>query len=123
VPKIIISDTINLFFNCNQHYANFKPFRVRFDKTASVYLLEKYIYLLALEMASPGKQHCANCIGTLSYPTESLALLGLHEFELLSRVCVDVHLQLNGISLVVHLYYRSLLLSNKSKTTRSSQTV
>jgi len=25
VPKVIISDTINLFLNCNQHCANFKP--------------------------------------------------------------------------------------------------
>ena len=25
VPKIIINDTINLFFNCNQHFGNFKP--------------------------------------------------------------------------------------------------
>jgi len=32
-------------------------------------LFEKYIYILALEMASPGNQHCANCIGTLSFPT------------------------------------------------------
>ena len=31
-------------------------------------LLEKYIYILALEMASPGNRHCANCIGTLSFP-------------------------------------------------------
>jgi len=30
-------------------------------------LFEKYIYISALEMASPGKQHCANCIGTLSF--------------------------------------------------------
>jgi len=30
-------------------------------------LFEKYIYILALEMDSPGNQHCANCIGTLSY--------------------------------------------------------
>ena len=30
-------------------------------------LLEKYIYILALEMASPGNQHCANCIGALSF--------------------------------------------------------
>jgi len=29
-------------------------------------LFEKYIYFLALEMANPGNQHCANCIGTLS---------------------------------------------------------
>ena len=31
-------------------------------------LFEKYIYILALEMASPEKQHCASCIGTLSFP-------------------------------------------------------
>ena len=31
-------------------------------------LFEKYIYVLALEMASSGNQHCANCIGTLSFP-------------------------------------------------------
>jgi len=30
-------------------------------------LFEKYIYILALEMASPENQHCANCIGTLSF--------------------------------------------------------
>jgi len=31
-------------------------------------LFEKYIDILALEMASPGKQQCANCVGTLSFP-------------------------------------------------------
>jgi len=31
-------------------------------------LYEKYIIILALEMASPGNQHCANCIGALSFP-------------------------------------------------------
>jgi len=31
-------------------------------------LFEKYIFILAWEMASPGNQHCANCIGTLSFP-------------------------------------------------------
>ena len=31
-------------------------------------LYDKYVYILALEMASPGSQHCANCIGTLSFP-------------------------------------------------------
>jgi len=25
VPKIAINYTINLFFNCNKHFANFKP--------------------------------------------------------------------------------------------------
>ena len=31
-------------------------------------LLEKYIYIAALETAVPRNQHCANCIGTLSFP-------------------------------------------------------
>jgi len=30
-------------------------------------LFEKRIYILALEMASPGNRHCANCIGSLSF--------------------------------------------------------
>ena len=38
-------------------------------KLLSYILFEKYIYILALEMASPRNQHCANCIGTLSLPT------------------------------------------------------
>jgi len=45
-------------------------FRLLFDKNASYILFEKkHIYILALEMASSGNQHCANCIGTLSFPT------------------------------------------------------
>jgi len=35
-------------------------------------LFEKYIYILALEMASPENQHCVNCIGTLSFPMRSI---------------------------------------------------
>jgi len=31
-------------------------------------LSEKYIYILALEMAGPGNRHCASFIGTLSFP-------------------------------------------------------
>jgi len=31
-------------------------------------LFEKYINILALEMASPGNWHCASCISTLSFP-------------------------------------------------------
>ena len=31
-------------------------------------LFEKYINILVLEMSSPGNEHCANCIGTLSSP-------------------------------------------------------
>jgi len=25
VPKIVINNTLNLFFNCSQHFGNFKP--------------------------------------------------------------------------------------------------
>ena len=31
-------------------------------------LFEKYIYISALEMVSLGNQHCAKCIGKLSFP-------------------------------------------------------
>jgi len=31
----------------------------------SYILFEKYTYISALEMASPGNQHCASCIGAL----------------------------------------------------------
>jgi len=41
-----------------------------FDNIASVYFIEKYIRILALEMASSGNQHCANCIGTFSFPID-----------------------------------------------------
>ena len=34
-------------------------------------LFEKYINILAFEMACPGNRHCANCIGTLSFPISS----------------------------------------------------
>jgi len=33
-------------------------------------LFEKDMYILALEMASPENQHCANCIGALSFPIQ-----------------------------------------------------
>jgi len=69
VPKIIIDDTINLFLKTAIRIlviSNHNSFRVLFDKIASVF--EKYIDILALEMASPGNQHCANCIGALSFP-------------------------------------------------------
>jgi len=35
-------------------------------------LLESYIYISALETASPGNRHCANCIGTLSFSVDEL---------------------------------------------------
>jgi len=33
-------------------------------------LFEKHVHILALEMARPANQHCANCIGTVSLPVE-----------------------------------------------------
>ena len=48
--------------------SNHNSFRVLFDKIVSVYFIwKKYIYTLAFDIASPGNQHCANCIGTLSF--------------------------------------------------------
>jgi len=35
-------------------------------------LFEKYVFIFfSLEMTSPENQHCANCIGTLSFPMYS----------------------------------------------------
>ena len=72
MPKIKTDNTINSFFKTAISIlviSNHDSFRVLFDKIASVYILfEKYIYILTLEMASPGNQHCAGCIDTLSFP-------------------------------------------------------
>jgi len=38
------------------------------DYQAITHFFEKHIYILALEMASPWIQHCASCIGALSFP-------------------------------------------------------
>jgi len=66
VSKIIINDALGILV-----ISNHNSFRVLFDKIASVYILfEKYINILALEMASPGNRHCANCIGTFSFPIQ-----------------------------------------------------
>jgi len=47
---------------------NHNSFRVLPYMIASVYFIWKHIYILARKMASsPGKQHCASCIGTLSF--------------------------------------------------------
>jgi len=34
-----------------------------------IFLFEKYSYILALEMASPGNQRCAGCISVLLFHT------------------------------------------------------
>ena len=70
MPTITISDTI--FFSQTAIsilvISNRNSFRVLFDKVLPYLLFEKYIFILALEVASPVNQHCANCIGTLSFP-------------------------------------------------------
>jgi len=72
VPKIIINNAINLLFKTAisiSVISNHSSFRVLFDKIASVYFIrKKYIHIIALEMASPGNQHCANCIDTYLFP-------------------------------------------------------
>jgi len=72
LPKIIIiNNTINLFLKTAIKIlviSHHNSFQVLFDKVASVISFEKCIYILALEMDSPGNQQCANCIGTLSFP-------------------------------------------------------
>jgi len=39
-------------------------------------LFEKYIYILALEMASPVNRHCASCIRALSLPVGLKTIVG-----------------------------------------------
>ena len=49
MPKIIINDTINLFFKLQSAFCQFRTvsFRVLFDKISSVYL-KKYIYIFGI---------------------------------------------------------------------------
>jgi len=72
VPKIIINDPIIDSLNCNQHFGNFKQTIAVSErcliKLIPYILFKKYFNIFALEMSSPWNQHCANCIGTLSFP-------------------------------------------------------
>ena len=70
VPKIIIYDTNLFFFKTAVSIlltSKHNSFRVLFDKIASVYFIRKigYIYILAMEMASPWNQHLCH---TLLFP-------------------------------------------------------
>jgi len=52
---------------------NWYRYRTKLRHCHPVYILfEKYIYILALEMARPGNQHCANCVGTLLLPMHAM---------------------------------------------------
>jgi len=66
--------TINLFVKTAINIlliSSYNSFRVLFDEIASVYLIWKYIYILAVESASLRNRHCADCIGTLSFPIQT----------------------------------------------------
>jgi len=70
VPKIIINDRIKFFLKVQSAFCQFQTTTVSeccLKKLLPYILFEKCIYILALEMASPGNQHCAICIGTLSF--------------------------------------------------------
>jgi len=70
--------------------SNHESFRVLFDKIASVfYLKKKSVNILASEMASPKNRHCANCIGTLSFPILSL-LRGRPKYKRSLMLALDV---------------------------------
>ena len=73
VPKIIISNTTQQIYFLELQSAFWKFQIITVSESCLIKLLqyilfEKYSYILALEMASPANQHCANCIGTLSFP-------------------------------------------------------
>jgi len=75
---IIINNTVNLFSYAVSILviSNHNSFRVVFEKKLLPSILfEKYTYILALEMASPGNQHLANFIRTLSFSAERWLIL------------------------------------------------
>jgi len=44
-------------------------------------LFEKYIHILALEMAGSGNQHCADSMGTVLVPCETLTIYAAGLFD------------------------------------------
>ena len=74
MPIVIINNIVNLFFKTSISVlviSKHNSFRVLFDKIASVYILvEKYIHILALEMANPVNQR---------------GPIGLHKVEMAAR--------------------------------------
>ena len=73
VPKIIIINTLNLLYKTaisTLVISNITVSECCLMKLFPYILFEKYTYILVLEMASQGNEHCANCIGTLSFPID-----------------------------------------------------
>ena len=73
VPEIIINDSVNFFLKLQSAFWWFQTITVSeccLIKLLPYILVEKYINFFALEVASPGNQHCVRCIGTLSFPIQ-----------------------------------------------------
>ena len=64
------------------------------------FFIEKYIYTLALEMASPGNRHCASCIGTLSFPVDEA---GVVMFLGCPSICMRTY-QCACVIVYIHMY-------------------
>ena len=95
VRKIIINDTI-IFLKTAisiSVFSNHNSFRVPFDKIASVgnILFEKIYLYFSIGNGQPmGNQHCANCIGTLSF---TIGNSGRH---------LEAHCFIQGPEIVAH---------------------
>jgi len=71
VPKIPINENKFIFKLQSAFFGNFETVTVSeccLIKLLPYILFEKYIDILAVKMDGPGNQHCASCIGTLSFP-------------------------------------------------------
>jgi len=76
VQKIIVNDTIHFLFKTASSISvisNHNGFRVLFVKIASVYFISKIYLYFSVGMARPA--NCANCIGALSFPIHTGAVL------------------------------------------------
>jgi len=87
VPTIIINETKIIFKTAISilKISSHNSFRVLFGKIASVYFISKYIYISALDMASPGNHHCAYCIRTLLFPMN----MNDNEHEFIQRIVIN----------------------------------
>jgi len=89
VPKIITKDKKFFIKLQSLLISNHNSFRVLFDKLLPYILFEKYIYIIALEIAIPENQHCANCIGTLSFPIYEAFVGHARQRHDYSILCID----------------------------------
>jgi len=85
VLKIITNDTI-FFLKLQSALWQFQT--ITFSECCLIKLLpyilfEKYIHILALEMASSGNRHCANYIGTLSFPEDQQLIV------IIAKECIE----------------------------------